>query len=317
MANKVKFGSSDLSVSRISFGGNVFGWTVDEKQSFRLLDSFIDAGFNFIDTADVYSRWKDGNSGGESETIIGNWISKRGKRDDLVIATKLGSDMGDGKKGLSAGYMKKAVEASLIRLGVDYIDLYISHYDDPSTTVEETMTEFSQLKAEGKIRAIGASNVSAERIKASNEFARANGLSGYVSVQPLYNLYNRKVFEQEYLPLIEAENLAATPYYALASGFLTGKYRSAEDFSKSPRGGSMEKYLNERGKKILAAMDLIALETGAALAQIAIAWQLQQPGVTAPIASATSLVQLNELLKAAELQLTAAQMKALNDASAE
>lgn len=251
MNTKRKLGSSDLSVSPMTFGGNVFGWTINEATSFKILNTFTDAGFNFIDTADSYSIFVPGNKGGESETIIGNWIKKSGKRKEVIIATKLGSDMGNGKKGLSAKYMKQAVEASLKRLQTDNIDLYQSHFDDPETPVEETMTAFNDLIKEGKVRHIGASNLSAERIKASNDFARAHNLQPYISLQPLYNLYDREIFETEYLRLVQDEALGVISYFSLASGFLTGKYRMESDLNKSPRGKGVQKYLNERGLHIL------------------------------------------------------------------
>ena len=230
---KRKLGTSGLLVSPITLGGNVFGWTLDEAGSFKILDAFADAGFNFIDTADSYSRFVPGNQGGESETIIGKWLKKRGNRKDMVIATKLGSDMGDGKKGLSAKYMREEVEASLNRLQTDYIDLYQSHYDDADTPVEETMTAFNDLIKEGKVRYIGASNLSAERIRESNDFVRENNLQSYICLQPLYNLYSRQKFEDEYLKLAADDHLAVLPYYSLASGFLTGKYHSEGDLDKA------------------------------------------------------------------------------------
>ena len=316
METKRALGKSDLQVSPIAFGGNVFGWTLDKQQSFRILDAFADAGFNFIDTADTYSKWVPGNQGGESETIIGQWLKQRGKRDDLIIATKLGGDMGDGKKGLSACYIATAVDASLKRLGTDYIDLYQSHYDDPETSVEETMEAFNALIKSGKVRYLGASNLSADRIVQSNQFATAQGLQGYISIQPLYNLYDRQKFETEYQPTVEAEGLATMTYYALASGFLSGKYRGEADFGKSPRGGGMKKYLNERGFRILEALDRVSAETGAPAAQLALAWQLHKPAVTAPIASATTARQLNDLVAAAGLKLTDGQLRLLDEASA-
>jgi len=316
MGTKRTLGKSDLQVSPIAFGGNVFGWTLDQQQSFRILDAFVAAGFNFIDTADTYSTWVPGNQGGESETIIGQWLKQRGKRDDLVIATKLGGDMGDGKKGLSANYIANAVDASLKRLGTDYIDLYQSHYDDPETPVAETMEAFNTLIRSGKVRHIGASNLSADRIVQSNRFAAANGLQGYISLQPLYNLYDRQKFETEYLPTVEAEGLAVLTYYALASGFLSGKYRGEADFGKSPRGGGMKQYLNERGFRILKALDRVSAETGAPAAQLALAWQLHKPAVTVPIASATSTQQLQDLVAAASLDLTSEQVALLDEASA-
>jgi|SRR5690606_34909699 len=312
---KVKFGASDLQVSPISFGGNVFGWTLDEKKSFEILDALVASGINFIDTADTYSTWVPGNEGGESETIIGKWIKERGNRKDLVIATKLGGDMGNGKKGLSAKYVEEAVEASLRRLGTDYIDLYQTHYDDPETPVSETMEALDKLVKAGKVRYLGASNLSSERIAESTQFAQDNNLAAYISLQPLYNLYDREKLEKEYLPVIEKYNLAVIPYYALASGFLTGKYRGEEDLSKSPRGGGMKQYFNDRGWAILKAMDEVSAETNAPLAQIAIAWQLHKPYVTAPIASATSEAQVKDLVAAASLALSDTQMEKLDRAS--
>jgi len=313
---KRKLGISDLLVSPLTFGGNVFGWTLDEPRSFKILDAFVDAGFNFIDTADTYSKWVPGNQGGESETIIGNWLRKSGKRKEVVIATKLGGDLGGGKKGLSAKYIKEEVEASLKRLQTDYIDLYQSHYDDADTPVSETMTAFNGLIKEGKVRYIGASNLAAERIKESNGFARKNNLQPYVSLQPLYNLYSRQKFEEEYLKLVRDEHLAVLPYYSLASGFLTGKYRSESDLDKSPRGEGIKKYLDERGLKILTAMDKVAAEQQVELSQIAIAWLLHKPFITSAIASATKEKQLNELIKGSSLQLSGEQMAALDKASA-
>lgn len=313
--NRVKFGKTDLFVSKITFGGNVFGWTLDEKGSFEVLDAFIDAGFNFIDTADMYSTWVPGHRGGESEAIIGKWLKSRGNRDKVIIATKLGNEV-EGKKGLSKVYMKLAVENSLKRLQTDYIDLCISHVDDPETSVEETMEGFNYLVKEGKIRFIGASNLPADRIAQSNQFARENNLNGYISLQPFYNLYDREKFEKEYLPLVHYENLAVTSYYALASGFLSGKYRTEADASKSPRGdGIVKKYLNEHGKRILSAMDVVSIETGAPLPQIALAWQLHKPYVTSPIASATTISQLNDWKEGVNLHLTEEQIALLDKAS--
>ncbi|WP_257656462.1 aldo/keto reductase [Parapedobacter lycopersici] len=317
MTDKRTLGQSDLKVSPIAFGGNVFGWTLDEKQSFRILDAFVDAGFNFIDTADTYSTWVPGNRGGESETIIGNWLRKTGKRDQLVIATKLGGDMGDGKKGLRAAYIQQAVDASLKRLKTDYIDLYQSHYDDPDTPQEETMDAFNALVRAGKVRYIGASNLSAERISAANQYAAANGLASYISVQPLYNLYDREQFEKEYLPLVNAEGLAVISYYALASGFLSGKYRNAGDAGKSPRGaGIVDQYLNARGMAILHALDQVSADLDVPIAQVAISWQLHKPFITAPIVSATTEAQLADITGAVSLRLTPGQMAQLDEASA-
>jgi len=315
MVNKRKLGLSDLLVSPITLGGNVFGWTIGESESFKILDAFVDSGFNFIDTADSYSKWAPGNHGGESENIISKWMRKSRKRKDVIIATKLGVDLGSGKKGLSAAYMRKAVESSLKRLGTDYIDLYQAHKDDPETTVEETMSSFYELIKEGKVRYIGASNFSAERIKSSNDFARSNNMSSYICLQPLYNLYDRQEFETEYSTLLKEESIGVIPYYSLASGFLTGKYRNESDLVKSARGESVRKYLNQRGYRILSVMEDIAKEQNAALSQIALAWLLNKPLVTAPIASATNVGQLAEILKATSITLSQSQVERLDDAS--
>lgn len=315
MIKKIKFGSSELQVSPLSFGGNVFGWTLDEQKSFQMLDALTDAGINFIDTADTYSNWIPGNKGGESETIIGSWLKQRGNRKDLVIATKFGGDLGDGKKGVSGKYVKEAVEASLKRLNTDYIDLYQTHYDDTDTPVSETMEALHELVKAGKVRYIGASNLSAERITESNQYARENKLTPYISLQPLYNLYDREGFEKEYLPLIEKDQMAVIPYYALASGFLTGKYRGDDDINKSPRGGGMSKYFNDRGWAILKAMDDVAADLNVPLAQIALAWQLHKPYITAPIASATSEHQLKDLVGSVNLSLSSEHIATLDEAS--
>ncbi len=314
MSNTIQLGTTDLEVTPLAFGGNVFGWTLDEAASFRMLDALTAAGFNFIDTADTYSKWVPGNTGGESETIIGKWLKKTGKRKEVVIATKLGGDMGSGKKDLSAGYMKRAVEASLTRLQTDYIDLYQSHYDDPETAVSETMTAFNDLVREGKVRHIGASNLSAERIRSSNRFARENNLAPYRTLQPLYNLYDREKFETEYAGLALEEPLAVLPYYALASGFLSGKYRSEADLSKSPRGEGIRKYLDARGKRLLAVMDEVAAAHEVPLSRIAIAWLLHKPSIAAPIASATNEAQLNDLVQAVSLKLSAEEVTRLDNA---
>lgn len=311
---KRKLGKSELLVSPLMFGGNVFGWTINEPESFKILDSFADGGFNFIDTADTYSRWVPGNHGGESETIIGNWMKKNGKRNEVLIATKLGGDVGKGKKDLSAGYVKQAAEASLKRLQTDHIDLYQTHYDDVDTPVEETMTALNLLIKEGKVRYIGTSNLSAARIKESNNFAGKNNLQPYISLQPLYNLYDRQKFEHEYLKLVTDEGLAVLPYYALASGFLSGKYRVKEDLQKSPRGeGIGKKYFNERGNTILKAMDKVAAGQKVPLSEVAIAWLLQKPFVTSAIVSATNQKQLNELINATNLKLDNQQMEELDE----
>ncbi|MGN6531583.1 MAG: aldo/keto reductase [Ginsengibacter sp.] len=314
MNTKRILGKSDLSVSPLTFGGNVFGWTLNESESFKMLDAFVNEGFNFIDTADSYSKWVPGNHGGESETIIGNWMKKHKKRNNVLVATKLGGDLGQGKKGLSAKYIKKAVEASLKRLQTDHIDLYQSHYDDPETPVSETMSAFNELIQEGKVRYIGASNLSPERIRESNVFAKENKLQPYISVQPLYNLYDREKFEQEYLKLVNEEGLGVLPYYSLASGFLSGKYRSEADLGKSVRGHGITKYLDERGIRILKAMDKISAEKNSSLSAIAIAWLIQKPFITSPIVSATKEKQLNELAKGVSLKLSNEQMSELDKA---
>jgi len=309
-------GRTGLSISPIVFGGNVFGWTADEKTSFDLLDAFFDAGFNAIDTADVYSRWADGHVGGESETVIGNWL-KRGHvaRDKAVIVTKVGSDMGDGK-GLGKAWIVKAVEASLKRLGTDYIDLYLSHWPDAETPYEETLAAYEMLKDQGKIRAIGCSNLDAGQLKNALDAAKSNDLPRYDVIQPEYNLYSRNSFDGPLADLCIREDIGVISYYALAAGFLTGKYRKAEDAAGRARSYRIGDYLNDRGMKILAALDRVAEETGQSQATIAIAWVAARPGITAPIASATSLSQLDSLIKAGALALTAEQMTVLNDASA-
>jgi aryl-alcohol dehydrogenase-like predicted oxidoreductase len=298
-----QLGKSGLFVSPLCFGGNVFGWTADEATSFALLDRFVAAGFEFIDTADVYSRWAPGHQGGESEAIIGRWLKVRGGRDKLVIATKLGSDMGEGKKGLSRSYIRAAVEASLQRLQTDYIDLYQSHRDDETVAMEETLGAYQELIAEGKVRIIGASNFSAARLRQALETSERHGLPRYETLQPLYNLYDRADFEAGLMPLCEAQQVSVIPYYALAAGFLTGKYRSQADFSKSARGGGMGKYLNDRGLRILAALDMVAGDFGATPAEVAIAWLAGRPTIAAPIASATSISQLESLIAANWLEL--------------
>jgi aryl-alcohol dehydrogenase-like predicted oxidoreductase len=311
-------GRSALSVSPICLGGNVFGWTADERTSFSLLDAWVDAGFNFIDTADVYSRWAPGHQGGESETVIGKWIKQNGKRDKVVIATKVGFDMGEGKGGLSPKWIAQAVEDSLRRLQVDCIDLYQAHKDDEATPLDATLEAFAKLIKAGKVRAIGASNYSAPRLAEALEVSGRLGLPRYESLQPLYNLYDRAVFERELQPLCLKEEVGVINFYALAAGFLSGKYREKEDASKSLRGANtVGKYLNERGLKILAALDEVSKRTGAPPARIAVAWVMAQPGITAPIASASNLEQVAELVKAAQLSLDAQALGLLDRASAQ
>ena len=314
--DKRRLGGSDLAVAPLCFGGNVFGWTADEKTSLALLDSFVDAGFNFVDTADTYSRWVAGHEGGESETIIGRWLKSRGSRDKVVIATKVGMDMGPGGKGLSAAHIRKSVEQSLKRLQTDHIDLYYSHKDDPETPLEETLQAHADLVSQGKIRAIGASNYNASRLREALDVSKRLNLPRYEVLQPEYNLYARSGFEAELQPLCREAGLGVAPYYALASGFLTGKYRSEEDFGKSPRGARMAAYLNERGRSILSALDEAAEEHHVTPAQVAIAWLIAQPGITAAIASATSLEQLQELMGAARLELDPDTLALLDAASA-
>ena len=313
---KRDLGSTALQVYPITLGGNVLGWTIDEKRSFEILDAFIGAGFNFIDTADIYSRWAQGNKGGESETIIGNWLKKNKNREKVIIATKVGGDMGSGKRDLSKKYIIKAAEESLKRLQTDYIDLYQSHWDDENTPIEETLEAYAQLKEEGKVRHIGASNFSAERLKESLETAYENGLPAYETFQPHYNLYEREIFENGLEPICLGNNLGILNYYSLASGFLTGKYRSKEDAEKSQRGGSAVKYLDERGLKILAALDKVAEELNTKQATVALAWLIHRPSVTAPIVSATSLSQLESIIKAPDLPITADQLEFLTAQSA-
>jgi len=313
-----ELGRSGLQVSPLAFGGNVFGWTVDEAQSFRLLDAWLDAGFNFVDTADVYSSWVPGHVGGESETIIGKWLRQSGKRNRIVLATKVGKPMGEGKVGLSAAYIREAVDASLMRLKTDHIDLYQSHDDDAGTPLEETMEAFAGLIKAGKVRAIGASNYSAPRLAEALDVSERLGLPRYESLQPLYNLYDRAVFEDALAPLCLERGVGVINFYALAAGFLTGKYRSEADAGKSARGANTtKKYLNARGLRILDALDAVAATHGATPAQVAIAWQIAQPAVTAPIASATSIAQLDELTKAALLKLDDAALASLTEASQE
>jgi aryl-alcohol dehydrogenase-like predicted oxidoreductase len=311
-------GRSGLQVSPLAFGGNVFGWTVDETLSFRLLDAWLDAGFNFVDTADVYSRWVPGHGGGESETIIGKWLRQSGKRNRVVLATKLGKPMGEGRQGLSPAYIQQAVDASLKRLKTDHIDLYQSHDDDPATPLSDTAEAFAALIKAGKVRAIGASNFSAPRLAEALDVADQQGLPRYESLQPLYNLCDRAVFEEALEPLCLARGVGVINFYALAAGFLTGKYRSQADAAKSARGASTtSKYLNPRGLRILDALDAAASDHGATAGQVAIAWQIARPAITAPIASATSMKQLEELVAAAELALSPETIAALDAASAE
>ncbi|MCE9661478.1 MAG: aldo/keto reductase [Burkholderiales bacterium] len=312
-------GRSGLQVSPLCLGGNVFGWTVDEAMSFRLLDAWVDAGMNFIDTADVYSRWVPGHSGGESEAILGKWFRQSGKRNRVVLATKVGMAMGetDQDKGLSSVYIRRAVEASLRRLKTDVIDLYQSHTDDAATSHEETLTTYAELIQEGKVRAIGASNYGAARLGEALAVSKAQGLPRYESLQPLYNLMERPAYEAELEKVCVDNGLGVINYYALASGFLTGKYRSSADLGKSVRSGGAKKYLNERGLGVLVALDAVAGTIGATPAQVALAWQIARPSITAPIASASTPAQLDELVGAARLQVDAPSLALIDRASSE
>lgn len=308
-------GRSSLSVAPLAFGGNVFGWSVDEQRSFDLLDAFVDAGFNLIDTADVYSAWVPGNRGGESETIIGKWLKRSGKRDKVVIATKV-AKWGE-HPGLSPMNINQAVEGSLKRLQTDYIDLYQAHEDDATVPLHETLGEFGKLIEQGKVRVIGASNYGADRFGEALKVSAEHGLPRYETLQPEYNLVSRKGYEKELEPLVVAEGIGVINYYALASGFLSGKYRNEDDLAKSAaRGGSVRKYLNAHGLGVLAALDTVAKAHNATPAQVALAWLIARPSVTAPIASATSIPQLKELFGAVELSLGKDEIALLDQASA-
>lgn len=313
---KRKLGDSGLAVAPLAFGGNVFGWTVDVQRSFNLLDAFIAAGFNLIDTADVYSRWVPGNQGGESETIIGKWLKQTGNRKNVVIATKVGKEMGPAKKGLSRAYILRAVEESLQRLQTDYIDLYQSHADDPDTPLEETLEAYGELLKEGKVRAIGASNYSAERLSQALEVSKHHGYPRYQSLQPLYNLYDRADYETKLERVALEKNVGVIPYFSLGSGFLTGKYRSESDLTKSARGEMVKKYLDDRGFRILQALDEVSKRLDSTPAQVSLAWLIMRPSITAPIASATSSGQLADLVEGTRLKLDDSSIELLNQASA-
>ncbi|HEV7136923.1 MAG TPA: aldo/keto reductase [Steroidobacteraceae bacterium] len=309
-------GRSGLKTLPLALGGNVFGWTADEKSSFEVLDRFVDAGFSLIDTADVYSKWVPGHVGGESETILGRWLGSRGNRARVLLATKAGGEIVPGRKGLSAAHIKWAVEESLRRLQTDYIDLYQAHYDDPTVSFEETLRAFGDLIAAGKVRAIGVSNHDPQRLQAALDAGKPHGLPRYETLQPLYNLYDRQDFEQKLAPICRAEGIGVINYYSLASGFLTGKYRTEQDVSASARQRSNRKYMTGRGFRILDALDAVAARTGAKQAQIAIAWLVSRPDVTAPIVSATSAAQMEEIIAAARLSLDREALDGLDTASA-
>jgi len=311
MTSKSTINHTDLEIAPLNFGGNVFGWTLDEKESFRILDAFVAAGFNFIDTADTYPWWVNG-TGGLSETIIGKWMRERGNRDDLVIATKVGSETKEHPKDISREHIMRSVEESLHRLQTDRIDLYYTHFDDEKTLVEETLAAYDAAIKAGKVRHIGASNVPPERITRTMDLAEKSDLPRYVALQPHYNLLVREDLESRYAPLVERFGFSVFPYWSLASGFLTGKYRSEEDFEKTQRGGSVKKYFDDRGKAILEALDTVAARHETTCATVAIAWLLANPLVTAPIASATSETQLQTLFDAVKLELDAEDMERLD-----
>lgn len=311
-----KLGNSGLEVSPLCLGGNVFGWTADETTSLQVLDAFLDGGFDFIDTADVYSKWAPGNKGGESETIIGKWFQRSGKREKVTLATKVGSEMSPTQKGLSRKYILRAVEDSLARLQTDYIDLYQSHIDDAQTPLDETLGAFAELIKQGKVRAIGASNYSAARLSEALRASEQHQLPRYETLQPLYNLYDRGDYEGGLERVCETNHLGVIPYFSLASGFLTGKYRSEADLKDRSRAQMVKKYLNDRGERILHALDQVAKEYNSTPAKISLAWLLARPSITAPIASATSTKQLQDLLAATSLKLDLSAIERLNQASA-
>ena len=311
-----RLGATDLHIAPLILGGNVFGWTADEATSFAVLDAFVADGGTMIDTADVYSAWVPGHKGGESEGVIGAWLKRSGKRDRVQIATKVGMLPGEGGEKLAPARIAAACDASLQRLGIDTIDLYFAHQDDDAVAQEDALAAFAKLIDAGKVRALGCSIFHAARLKSANDVARTHGLPHYHVLQPEYNLVSRHKFEGELQNYCVEHNVGAVPYYGLASGYLTGKYRSAADFGKSVRGGRMQALIDGTGPAVLAAMDAVAEETGATLAQIALAWLAAQPAITAPIASATSVVQIEELLGSMDLVLTPAQIDRLSDAGA-
>jgi aryl-alcohol dehydrogenase-like predicted oxidoreductase len=311
--NKRNLKNTDIEIAPLLFGGNVFGWTIDEKRSHHLLDIFFEHGFNCIDTADSYSTWKEGNKGGESEKIIGSWMKRNNNRNKIIIATKVGAKMPSGQKGLSKKYILSEAETSLKRLQTDYIDMYQSHYDDPETPVEETLEAYQKLIAEGKVRYIGASNFSPERLEESIKTAKEKKLPEYKTFQPKYNLYDRE-FEKAYAGVVKKYDLSVITYYSVASGFLTGKYRSEKDFAKSARGHGMKKYMNKKGFAILEVLEELSKKYSCSYATISLAWLIQNPLVTAPIASATNETQLKELMQSTEIILDATDVDKLNNA---
>ena len=312
---RIKLGKSDLDVPVICLGGNVYGWTLPEADTFRQLDSALEAGLNFIDTADVYSRWAPGHTGGESETILGKWLARSGKREEVILATKVGMDMGDGKKGLKAAYIEQAVEDSLRRLQTDYIDLYQAHKDDAETPLEETLGAFDKLVRAGKVRHIGASNYNGARLAEALSVSKDNGLVSYACLQPHYNLVERGDFEADLLPVVQEHMLGVIPYFSLAAGFLTGKYRSQQDAEGATRGKMVGKYLTDWGFGVIAALDEVAKAYQSTPARVALAWLIAQPGVSAPIASATNDKHLTDLVEATKLTLDAASIEKLTAVS--
>lgn len=317
MTETRKLGNSGIEVRPLCLGGNVFGWTADEAASFKILDGFLAVDFNFIDTADVYSKWAPGNQGGESETIIGKWMKQRRNRDKVILGTKCGWELAPDKKGLSKRYIFQAVEDSLKRLQTDYIDLYQAHKDDPETPLDETLDAFAQLVKQGKVRAIGASNYKADRLAQALETSRKHRLPRFETLQPWYNLYDRAEYESTLEPLCLKEGLGVISYFSLGSGFLTGKYRSKKDLAGKARGSRVERYMTDRGFRILAALDQVASEYNSTPARVALAWLIARPSITAPIASATKLDQLTDLIEATKLKLKPNAIELLNQASAE
>lgn len=309
-------GRSGLDTAPVIFGGNVFGWTLDQQRSFAMLDACLDAGLDTIDTADVYSRWVPGHSGGESETVLGKYFKARGNRNRFVLATKVGMDMGNGQKGLSKGYITAAVEDSLRRLQTDHIDLYQAHIDDEETPLEETLGAYQRLIDQGKIRAIGASNYRGRRLEQALKLARANDLPRYQTLQPCYNLHERAAFETDLAPVCRQHQIAVIPYFSLASGFLTGKYRAREDIRGAPRERMLDKYFDDRGMRILSALEEVSQAMGESPATVALAWLMSRPEVTAPIASATSTHQLEQLIAATTVVLDDEALARLDQASA-
>lgn len=312
---KRQLGNSGLYVRPITFGGNVFGWTLEERDSFKILDAFFEAGFDFIDTADTYSWWVEGNKGGESETIIGKWCAERKNRHKIILSTKVGSQTKEHPKNISKKFILNSVDESLRRLKTDYIDLYQTHFDDEATPVEETLSAYQQLIKEGKVRAIGTSNMSVKRIRESLRASEREGLPRYETLQPLYNLMEREAYEKELHSLVDENNMGVLNYSSLASGFLTGKYRSKDDFDKSPRGGGMDKYMNDNGFKVLEALDQVSRKHDSTPATISLAWLLAQPTITAPIVSATSIQQLQSIIDAPNILLDTEDMTSLDKAS--